>query len=110
MCVFLQDICFDTWVMGWPWGGGGGGWGGRGHKFNFCEHGNVAYQIDGDDEVKRSNIIKFQLQSQFQRFLYQTICVFSQIKYIIYILDRIFILLPGSCPRVGLGDAGESKT
>ena len=30
--------------------------------------------------VKRSNIIKFQLQSQFQRFLYQTLCVFSQIK------------------------------
>ena len=27
--------------------------------------------------VKRSNIIKFQLQSQFQRFLYQTLCVFS---------------------------------
>ena len=24
--------------------------------------------------------IKFQLQSQFQRFLYQTLCVFSQIK------------------------------
>ena len=31
-------------------------------------------------EVKRLNIIKFQLQSQFQRILYQTLCVFSQIK------------------------------
>ena len=30
--------------------------------------------------VKRSNIIKFQFQSQFQRFLYQTLCVFSQMK------------------------------
>ena len=30
--------------------------------------------------VKRSNIIKFQLQSQFQRFLFQTLCVFSQMK------------------------------
>ena len=30
--------------------------------------------------VKRSNIIWFQLQSQFQRFLYQTLCVFSQMK------------------------------
>ena len=30
--------------------------------------------------IKRSNITKFQLQSQFQRFLYQTLCVFSQIK------------------------------
>ena len=30
--------------------------------------------------VKRSNIILFQLQSQFQRFLYQSFCKFSQIK------------------------------
>ena len=30
--------------------------------------------------VKRSNIIYFQLQSQFQRFLSQTLCVFSQMK------------------------------
>ena len=30
--------------------------------------------------IKRSNIIQFQLQSQFQRFLYQTLCVFSQMK------------------------------
>ena len=35
--------------------------------------------------IKRSNIIKFQLQSQFQRFLYQTLCVFSQIKDIQHI-------------------------
>ena len=28
----------------------------------------------------RSNIIKFRLPCQFQRFLYQTLCVFSQIK------------------------------
>ena len=31
-------------------------------------------------EVKISNIILFQLQSQFQRFLYQTLCVYSQMK------------------------------
>ena len=30
--------------------------------------------------VKKSNIFYFQLQSQFQRFLYQTLCVFSQMK------------------------------
>ena len=30
--------------------------------------------------AKRSNIIKFQLQSQFQRFLNQTLCVFSYMK------------------------------
>ena len=31
------------------------------------------------------NIIKFQLQSQFQRFLNQTLCVFSQMKNIKHI-------------------------
>ena len=30
--------------------------------------------------VKRWNIIQFQLQSQFQRFLFQTLCVYSQMK------------------------------
>ena len=49
--------------------------------------------------AKRSNIIKFQSQSQFQRFLYQTLCVFSQMKDT-NISDGIFILLPGcwGCP------------
>ena len=35
--------------------------------------------------AKRSNIIKSQSQSQFQRFLNQTLCVFSQMKYIKHI-------------------------
>ena len=35
--------------------------------------------------VKRSSTIKLQFQSQFQRFLYQTLCVFSQIKDIKHI-------------------------
>ena len=35
--------------------------------------------------AKRSNIIKFQLLSQFQRFLNQTLCVFSQMKDIKHI-------------------------
>ena len=35
--------------------------------------------------VKNSNIIKFQLQSQFQRYLYQTLYVFSQMKGTKYI-------------------------
>ena len=34
---------------------------------------------------KRVNIIKFQLQSQFQRFLNQTLCGFSQMKDIQHI-------------------------
>ena len=32
--------------------------------------------------AKRSNIIKSELQSQFQRFLNQILCIFSQIRYI----------------------------
>ena len=49
--------------------------------------------------VKRSNIIKLQLQSLFHRFLYQTFCVFLQIKDINVSKD-IFVLMPGSCrPR-----------
>ena len=35
--------------------------------------------------AKRSNIIKFQLQSQFQRFFNQTLCVFSHMKDIKHI-------------------------
>ena len=35
--------------------------------------------------AKRSNIIKSQLQSQFQRFLILTLCVFSQMKDIKHI-------------------------
>ena len=73
-CLGGQNIFFQTWSCGianqrgwraeqnaskifilgsnwWPWG-----------------------------EVKWSNIIKFQLPCQFQRFLYQTLCVFSQMK------------------------------
>ena len=50
--------------------------------------------------TKRSNIIKSQSQSQFQRFLNQTLCVFSQMKDI-NISNGIFLLSPGSCPRGG---------
>ena len=50
--------------------------------------------------VKISNIILFQLQSQFQRFLYQTLCVYSQMKDTKHI-RKDFILSPGSCPRGG---------
>ena len=40
--------------------------------------------------VKRSNIIKFQLQNQFETFLYQTLCVFSQIKDIKHIIHDFY--------------------
>ena len=35
-------------------------------------------------KAKRSNIIKSELQSQFQRFLNQTFCIFSHERYITY--------------------------
>ena len=55
------------------------------------------------------SIIKSQLQSQFQRYLKQTLCVFSQMNDI-NILDVIFIQSPGSCPRVwDLGVLGGKK-
>ena len=110
-----QGFCSDVWVMPQGWDLGGPGVPRGSIKF---EHGHVAYQIDEKDERNRIQVkiitlgqtgdlgmrSKFQLQSQFQRFLYQTLCVFSQIKDIKRI-EGIFILSPGSCPRVGLGGA-----
>ena len=55
-----------------------------------------------------SNIIKFQLPCQFQRFLYQTLCVFSQIKE--NILTEFSFCCWRHSPGVGLGGAGGSKT
>ena len=52
--------------------------------------------------AKRSNIIKIQLQSQFQRCLNQTLCVFSQMKDIKHIRQD-FHLAWGHAPGVGLG-------
>ena len=48
--------------------------------------------------AKRSNIIKFQLQSQFQRFFNQTLCVFSHMKGIRHI-RRDFHLVPWVIPQ-----------
>ena len=52
--------------------------------------------------AKRSNIIKFQLQSQFQRFFNQTLCVFSHMKDIKHI-RRDFHLVAWVMPQGGLG-------
>ena len=58
--------------------------------------------------AKRSNIIKFQLLSQFQIFLNQTLCVFSQMKDTKYFrLDFHFGHL-GHAPGVMLG--GQNLT
>ena len=58
--------------------------------------------------VKRSTIILFQLQSHFQRFLYQFLFVFSQIKDIKHI-KRNFHSVVWSCSRVGAWGALGSK-
>ena len=58
--------------------------------------------------AKRSNIIKSELQSQFQRFLNQTLCIFSQMKDI-YHIRRDFHLDAWVMPRGGtLGYRGGS--
>ena len=48
--------------------------------------------------AKRSNIIKSQLLSQFQRFLNQTLCVFSKMKDIKHI-GRDFRSTPWAMPQ-----------
>ena len=58
--------------------------------------------------AKRSNISKSQLQSLFQRFINQTLCVFSQRKDIEQ-LRQDFHSVPESCPRVwDLGVGGQN--
>ena len=48
------------------------------------------------------NIIKFQLQSQFQRFFNQTLCVFSHMKDIKHIRQEFSFGRLGHAPGVGL--------
>ena len=91
---------------GWTWGY----WGYPGGQIiSFFKHGHVAYQIYGDDEqILGRSKDQILLTCRFQRFLFQTLCVFSQIK-IENVLNRIFILLLRSCPGVGLQGAGVVK-
>ena len=51
--------------------------------------------------------IKFQLQSQFQIFLNQTLCVYSQIKYIKHIRPDFHLAAWGHDPGVGIGGTME---
>ena len=56
-----------------------------------------------------SNIIKSQLQCQFQRFLNQTLCVFSQMKDIKYIgwdFYSVAWVMPQGLELGGAGDLG----
>ena len=56
--------------------------------------------------VKRSNIFIFQLQSQFHRFVYQTLYVFDQLKDIKYKKGFLFSR-HGHAPGVGLWGARD---
>ena len=63
MCVHMNEVCNCTFIFGpTPRGPGEG------------PKGQILF-----------NIIQFQLQSHFQRFLNQTLCVYSQMKYIKHI-------------------------
>ena len=87
----------------------------------FSNHGHVAYQINGDDEQNRMRLnfhprvktgdlgvrskgqisLNFCYHVDFKDFyLYQTLCVFSQIKDRKHI-EQDFYSDAGSCPRGG---------
>ena len=88
----------------------------------------VAYQIDENDEQNRMQVkfssygqtgdlgvrpkVKYHLISvtmSISKIFYTILCVCSHKLKIENILNRIFILLPGPCPRVGLRGAGGVK-
>ena len=52
----------------------------RMHRHNFLG----PHPLGPRGGAKRSHIIKIEIQSQFQRFLNQTLCIFSQMKDITY--------------------------
>ena len=62
--------------------------------------------------AKRSNIIKFQLLSQLQIFLNQTLCVFSQMKDIKHIrqdFHSVAWVMPQGSVFGGTGELGVKK-
>ena len=108
MCLLTNER-YKTYQMGFSFGrlghapGGGGGAGvgvpwGVGeviffpkfnqiwfvsylHKWHMNRHNCFGPRSLGPwEEAKRSNIIKSELQSEFQRFSNQTLCIFSQMK------------------------------
>ena len=93
------------------------------------ENGQVTYQIEGDDDKNRIQVnflpcgqtgdlgmgskgqisLKLYFKVNCLRFLYQTFCVFLQIKDIKNI-NKMFIMLHWLCPRGGtLMCCGQSK-
>ena len=73
------------------------------HQWHMQRHNCFGpYPLGPWGGAKRSNIIKFQLQSQFQRFLNKTLCVFSQTKDIKHI-RRDFHSVPWVMYAPGFG-------
>ena len=106
-------------------GGTFGHWGyPGGQTIFFFKHGHVAYQIDFGDKQNKMQVTysslgqtgdlgarskgQISLTCQFQRFLYQTLCVFSQIKDRKHI-EQNFHSVAKVMPRMGLGGAGGVK-
>ena len=103
MCVLTNER-YKTYQTGFlfcclahaPWVGLRGTGGALGVNNFFFKQCHVAYQIDGDDEQNKMQVTfssrgqtgdlgarskgQISLTCQFQRFLYQTLCVSSQIK------------------------------
>ena len=62
---------------------------------------NVKRFLAPQEGSKGQISFNFNNRVNFKDFLYQTLCVFSQMKEIQNISDGIIILSPGSCPRGG---------
>ena len=102
-----------------------GTWGAQGVKKKIFKHGHVAYQIDGDDEQNRMQVTfsslgqtgdlgarskgQISLTCQFQRFLYQPLCVCSY-KLKIENIEQNFHSVARVIPRGGTcGCLGSQK-
>ena len=80
------------------------------HEWHMQQHNFLGSSAPGAfGRSQRSNIITSQLLSQFQFFLNQTLCVFSQMKDIEHI-RRDFHWAPWVMPKgLGLGGTGGQK-
>ena len=120
---FRQEFYSVTWVI--PQGCDLGALGvPRGVKLFLFKHGHVAYQIDGDGEQNKMQVTfsssgqtgdlgarlkgQISLTCQFQRFLYQTLCVFTQMKDRTHI-EQNFHSVAKVMPRGGTAGCWGSK-
>ena len=133
MCVLTNER-YKTYQTGFlfcclghaSWVGLGGTGGAQGVNKIFFKHGHVAYQIDGDDEQNKMQVTfssrgqtddlgarskgQISLTCQFQRFLYKTLFVFSQIKDRKHIEQNFYSVAKVMSRGGTAGCWGESKT